>query len=176
MRRSRTPTGAIDSVNTTGFGSLHSTGQQNEESKMEAAPLVIANVDVFDSVDGRISGPVDVTVQDGLVASLAPGGIFGAAGRQTRRDRQDLNARADRRALARDVCHHPGRRFAAQRARLRVRQGGGERTGYAAARVHHRPRSRRSGVGDQAGHRRGRDPWTAHLPCWRLHLPDRRPR
>ncbi|MCH9730304.1 MAG: amidohydrolase family protein [Actinomycetia bacterium] len=41
---------------------------------MESAPLVISNVNVFDSVEGRISGPMHVTVRDGLVASLAPAG------------------------------------------------------------------------------------------------------
>lgn len=41
---------------------------------MQSPPLLISNVNVFDSVDGRITGPMDVTVRDGLVASLAPAG------------------------------------------------------------------------------------------------------
>jgi imidazolonepropionase-like amidohydrolase len=41
---------------------------------MATQELRISNVKVFDSVDGRITGPTDVTVRDGLVASLAPAG------------------------------------------------------------------------------------------------------
>ncbi len=37
---------------------------------METHDLRISNVNVFDSVDGRITGPMDVTVRDGLIASL----------------------------------------------------------------------------------------------------------
>ena len=41
---------------------------------MEAAEIRIANVSVFDSVDAQIIGPMDVTVRDGLVASVVPAG------------------------------------------------------------------------------------------------------
>ncbi len=39
---------------------------------METHDLRISNVNVFDSVDGRITGPMDVTVRDALIASVAP--------------------------------------------------------------------------------------------------------
>lgn len=41
---------------------------------MESSQLTIANANVFDSVDGRITGPMDITVRDGLVASVTPAG------------------------------------------------------------------------------------------------------
>jgi len=41
---------------------------------MELPQLRISNVNVFDSVDGRITVPMDVTVGDGLIASVAPAG------------------------------------------------------------------------------------------------------
>jgi imidazolonepropionase-like amidohydrolase len=41
---------------------------------MEAHELRISNVKVFDSIDGRVNGPIDVTIADGLIASLAPAG------------------------------------------------------------------------------------------------------
>jgi imidazolonepropionase-like amidohydrolase len=41
---------------------------------LETAELRISNVRVFDSVDGKITEPMDVTVRDGLVASVAPSG------------------------------------------------------------------------------------------------------
>jgi imidazolonepropionase-like amidohydrolase len=41
---------------------------------MESPQLIISNVNVFDSGDGRITGPHDVIVRDGLVASLTPAG------------------------------------------------------------------------------------------------------
>ena len=41
---------------------------------MELPQLRISNVNVFDSIDGRITGPMDVTVRDGLVASVASAG------------------------------------------------------------------------------------------------------
>lgn len=41
---------------------------------METAELRITNVRVFDSVDAQVVGPMDVTVRDGLVASVAPAG------------------------------------------------------------------------------------------------------
>ena len=37
-------------------------------------PLRITNVNVFDSVEGRVGGPFDVTVGDGLIASVRPSG------------------------------------------------------------------------------------------------------
>jgi imidazolonepropionase-like amidohydrolase len=40
----------------------------------EGEPLRIANVDVFDSVAGRIDGPFDVTVGDGTITSIRPAG------------------------------------------------------------------------------------------------------
>jgi len=43
-------------------------------STVEAAEIRIANVSVFDSVDAQIIGPMDVTVRDGLVASVVPAG------------------------------------------------------------------------------------------------------
>ncbi len=41
---------------------------------MESSRLTIANVNVFDSVDGRITGPMDVTIRDGLIASVTRAG------------------------------------------------------------------------------------------------------
>lgn len=41
---------------------------------MDTQGLRISNVNVFDSVDGVITGPTDVTVRDRRVASLAPAG------------------------------------------------------------------------------------------------------
>jgi imidazolonepropionase-like amidohydrolase len=43
-------------------------------STVEAPEIRIANVSVFDSVDAQIVGPMDVTVRDGLVASVVPAG------------------------------------------------------------------------------------------------------
>jgi hypothetical protein len=40
-------------------------------------PLRIANVNVFDSVEGRVGGPFDVTVGDGVIASVRPSGPGG---------------------------------------------------------------------------------------------------
>ena len=39
---------------------------------METPELRISNVRVFDSLDARVVGPMDVTIRDGLVASVAP--------------------------------------------------------------------------------------------------------
>lgn len=39
---------------------------------MDTPELRIANVNVFDSADGRISGPTDVTVREGLIAAVTP--------------------------------------------------------------------------------------------------------
>ncbi len=47
---------------------------------MESPQLAIRNVNVFDSVEGRITGPFDVSVQDGLIASLTPSGSTEFAG------------------------------------------------------------------------------------------------
>lgn len=47
---------------------------------MEPSQLVICNVNVFDSVDGAITGPMDVTVDDGLIASLTPANSTGISG------------------------------------------------------------------------------------------------
>lgn len=41
---------------------------------MSPHELRIANVNVFDSVDGRITGPKDVTIRDGKIASVAASG------------------------------------------------------------------------------------------------------
>lgn len=37
---------------------------------MSSPPLLISNVNVFDSVDGRITGPMDVAISDGLIKSV----------------------------------------------------------------------------------------------------------
>jgi imidazolonepropionase-like amidohydrolase len=47
---------------------------------MDTHDLRISNVDVFDSVNGRISGPMDVTIADELIASLAPAGTKDCSG------------------------------------------------------------------------------------------------
>lgn len=39
---------------------------------MTTDALRISNVNIFDSVEGRITGPNDVTVRDGLIASITP--------------------------------------------------------------------------------------------------------
>ncbi|QNI05645.1 amidohydrolase family protein [Mycobacterium kubicae] len=39
---------------------------------MQPSELRISNVNVFDSLEGRITGPMDVTVRDGRIASVAP--------------------------------------------------------------------------------------------------------
>ena len=39
---------------------------------MPGEVLLIANVNVFDSVQGRVAGPYDVEVRDGLIGSVAP--------------------------------------------------------------------------------------------------------
>jgi len=41
---------------------------------MDTPNLLIANVNVFDSPQGRITGPWDVAVSDGLIASITPAG------------------------------------------------------------------------------------------------------
>ena len=46
-------------------------------------PLRITNVDVFDSVAGRVGGPFDVTVGDGAIASDRP--LRAARARRPRR-------------------------------------------------------------------------------------------
>jgi imidazolonepropionase-like amidohydrolase len=43
-------------------------------SQVDTPELRISNVDVFDSVDAQVVGPMDVTVRDGLVASVVPAG------------------------------------------------------------------------------------------------------
>ncbi|MCH9760609.1 MAG: amidohydrolase family protein, partial [Actinomycetia bacterium] len=47
---------------------------------METPQLTIRNVNVFDSVGGRITGPMDVAIRDGLIASLMPAGSTESAG------------------------------------------------------------------------------------------------
>lgn len=47
---------------------------------MEPNELHISNVKVFDSVDGRITGPVDVTVRGPVIASIAPAGAAALSG------------------------------------------------------------------------------------------------
>ncbi|SOJ53359.1 Imidazolonepropionase [Mycobacterium simulans] len=47
---------------------------------METHQLVISNVKVFDSVNARITGPMDVTVRDSRIASLTPTGSPSSAG------------------------------------------------------------------------------------------------
>lgn len=47
---------------------------------MESPQLAIRNVNVFDSVDGRITGPMDIAVRDGLITSLTPSGSTELAG------------------------------------------------------------------------------------------------
>ena len=44
---------------------------------METPQLTIRDVNVFDSAQGRITGPMDVAVQNGLIASLTPSGRNG---------------------------------------------------------------------------------------------------
>lgn len=46
---------------------------------MESPQLVIGNVNVFDAVAGRITGPMDVTVRDGLIAAVTPANPTAAA-------------------------------------------------------------------------------------------------
>jgi imidazolonepropionase-like amidohydrolase len=41
---------------------------------METQELRISNVNVFDSVNARVTGPTDVTVRGGLIASITPAG------------------------------------------------------------------------------------------------------
>lgn len=41
---------------------------------METRELCISNVNIFSSVEGRITGPMDVTVREGLLASVPPAG------------------------------------------------------------------------------------------------------
>ena len=45
-----------------------------------AEPLRITNVNVFDSVEGRVDGPFDVTVGDGTITSVRPARPTAAAG------------------------------------------------------------------------------------------------
>ncbi len=47
---------------------------------MEPNELHISNVKVFDSADGRITGPVDVTVRGPVIASIAPAGAAALSG------------------------------------------------------------------------------------------------
>lgn len=47
---------------------------------IETHQLVISNVKVFDSVNARITGPMDVTVRDNRIASLTPTGSPSSAG------------------------------------------------------------------------------------------------
>ncbi|RFZ38604.1 Imidazolonepropionase [Mycobacterium marinum] len=47
---------------------------------MEPNELHISNVKVFDSVDGRITGPVDVTVRGPVIANIAPAGAAALSG------------------------------------------------------------------------------------------------
>lgn len=47
---------------------------------MEPNELHISNVKVFDSVDGRITGPVDVTVRGPVIASITPAGAAALSG------------------------------------------------------------------------------------------------
>lgn len=47
---------------------------------MEPNELHISNVKVFDSVDGRITWPVDVTVRGPVIASIAPAGAAALSG------------------------------------------------------------------------------------------------
>jgi imidazolonepropionase-like amidohydrolase len=44
---------------------------------VETPELRISNVRVFDSLDARVVGPMDVTIRDGLVASVAPAASAG---------------------------------------------------------------------------------------------------
>lgn len=41
---------------------------------MDTHELRISRVNVFDSIDGRITGPMDVTVRDGLITGVTPAG------------------------------------------------------------------------------------------------------
>jgi imidazolonepropionase-like amidohydrolase len=45
---------------------------------MSTPPLQVTNVNVFDSVDGRITGPMDVAMSDGVINSVVPAGSAGA--------------------------------------------------------------------------------------------------
>lgn len=47
---------------------------------MSGPRLQISNVNVFDSVDGRITGPMDVAIADGLIESVTPAGAAKVAG------------------------------------------------------------------------------------------------
>src|SRR3954453_19085790 len=49
------------------------SGEKTGETRMSASDLLrITNVNVFDSVAGRIDGPFDVTVGDGTIAAVRP--------------------------------------------------------------------------------------------------------
>src|SRR5262245_40782827 len=41
---------------------------------MEPQSLFISNVNVFDSVNGRITGPLDVAISEGLITSVTQAG------------------------------------------------------------------------------------------------------
>ena len=43
----------------------------------EREPLRITNVNVFDSIAGRVDGPFDVTVGDGTISSVRRAGLGG---------------------------------------------------------------------------------------------------
>ncbi|MGB1225266.1 MAG: amidohydrolase family protein, partial [Mycobacterium sp.] len=47
---------------------------------MESPKLAIRNANVFDSVHGRVTGPVDIAVQEGRITSLTPSGSTEFAG------------------------------------------------------------------------------------------------
>ena len=49
---------------------------------VEHEPLRITNVNVFDSIAGRVDGPFDVTVTDGTIASVRPAGPGDPGGSQ----------------------------------------------------------------------------------------------
>ncbi|MCH9666594.1 MAG: amidohydrolase family protein [Actinomycetia bacterium] len=54
--------------------------RRDEDPGLETPQLTIRNVNVFDSVGGRITGPMDVAIRDGLIASLMPAGSTESAG------------------------------------------------------------------------------------------------
>jgi imidazolonepropionase-like amidohydrolase len=49
-------------------------GDLSEETELPSGSLIISNAQVFDSANGVVTGPMDVTVRDGLITSVSPSG------------------------------------------------------------------------------------------------------